>query len=147
MAGRWLPEQKQRRGVASAWVSRSRVVLVAEDEILIRSTAADYLRNRGYAVIEAASGEEAIAVLTTGEPVDAIFTDVEMCGSLDGLTLANWVGQHRPEIPVMLTSGRRDPVFGEKLFVAKPYRLAEVTSQIHHMLEERENAAARKRCR
>ena len=71
--------------------TRRWAVLVVEDEILVRLTMADCLRAAGYVVVEAANATEALAVLTSGEPVDVIFTDVRMPGAMDGLMLARWV--------------------------------------------------------
>jgi CheY-like chemotaxis protein len=61
-------------------------VLVVEDEVLIRMATADYLRVCGYRVVEAGSGDEAVAVLKTDIRVDVVFTDVSMPGTLNGLT-------------------------------------------------------------
>ena len=55
-----------------------RVVLVVEDEALVRLTIADYLRDCGYAVAEAADTNEALEIFASGEPVDVVFTDVQM---------------------------------------------------------------------
>jgi CheY-like chemotaxis protein len=59
---------------------RQRVILVVEDDILVRLTAADYLRDAGNTVIEAANAAEALDVFMSGEPVDVVFTDVQMPG-------------------------------------------------------------------
>ena len=64
-----------------------RVVLVVEDDVLVRVVLADSLRDAGYRVIEAANVTEALAVFESGESVDAVFTDWEMPGEMDGLAL------------------------------------------------------------
>jgi response regulator RpfG family c-di-GMP phosphodiesterase len=61
-----------------------RVVLVVEDEALVRLTIADYLRDCGYVVAEAGDANEALEIFASGEPVDVVFTDVE--------SLAPWTG-------------------------------------------------------
>lgn len=84
---------------------RLHVVLVAEDEVIIRMVLAEYLRGCGLQVIEAADGAEAIKVL--GEPetqVDLVFSDVQM-PDVDGFELAHWVRANRPGVPVILTTG------------------------------------------
>jgi CheY-like chemotaxis protein len=79
-------------------------VLVVEDEVLVRTAIAEYLRHCGYRVIETASSDEAIVVLS--EPkiqVDIVFSDVQMPGSLDGFGLSKWVREHRRGLDIILT--------------------------------------------
>ena len=79
------------------------VVLVVEDEILIRVVIADYLRSCGYRVIEAASADEAIVILQHTElEVDVVFSDIEMPGSMDGFELSKWLRAKRPGVDVIL---------------------------------------------
>ena len=83
-----------------------RPILVVEDEVLIRLVIADYLRDCGYKVHEAVSGEEAIAILQAPEvSIDVVFSDVEMPGSMDGFALARWVRANKPGMEIILTSG------------------------------------------
>ena len=78
-------------------------ILVVEDEVLIRMVIADYLRGCGYKVIEAANADEALALLQHEEiAVDAVFSDIEMPGSMDGFGLAKWLRTHRPDTDVLL---------------------------------------------
>jgi DNA-binding NtrC family response regulator len=79
------------------------IVLVVEDEILIRTAIAGYLRECGYEVIEAVSADEAIVVLAAETVrIDIVFSDVEMPGSMNGFGLAKWLREHRPRLPVIL---------------------------------------------
>jgi CheY-like chemotaxis protein len=79
------------------------VVLVVEDEILIRMVIADYLRGCGYRVIEAASADEAMVILQHTEfEVDVVFSDIEMPGSMDGFELSKWLRANRPGVDVIL---------------------------------------------
>jgi CheY-like chemotaxis protein len=101
-------------------------VLLVEDEGLISQLVADWLSQRGIAVHEAASAEEAMHYLDSGAPVDLLFTDVNLPGAMDGAQLARQVRQRRPELPVVYTSGRaRSSVIGalvpRSIFVSKPY--------------------------
>lgn len=101
------------------------VVLLVEDEPLIRLLGADVLEEAGFEVIEAASGDEALCILETRPDVRVLFTDVNMPGSLDGLGLARVVHERWPEVRLLVTSGRHHlqskdlPDDGQ--FVAKPY--------------------------
>ena len=80
-------------------------VLVVEDELLLRMLVSDYLRDAGFAVVEALNGDEAIAILEAGAAIDLVFTDVRMPGSADGLEVLSFVRRTRPSIPVVVTSG------------------------------------------
>lgn len=108
-------------GTAAAAPAR---VLVVEDEFLIRMVVSDHLRDCGYTVVEAFNGDEALDLLKSGAPFDLIFTDVRMPGAIDGLALLAYAVHHRPELPVVLTSGHLDPRLayggGAANFLAKP---------------------------
>jgi CheY-like chemotaxis protein len=80
------------------------VVLVVEDEVLIRMVVADYLRACGYRVIEAANADEAMLILQHLEiDVDVVLSDIQMPGSMDGFDLSRWLRANRPGIDVLLT--------------------------------------------
>ena len=80
------------------------VVLVVEDEVLVRMVISDYLRSCGYKVIEAANADEAIIILDHVEiEVDVVFSDIGMPGSMDGFQLSKWLRANRPTIDVILT--------------------------------------------
>ena len=121
--------------------TRRRSVLVVEDEILVRLTIADHLRGAGYTVFAAANAAEAIAVFASGEPVDIVFTDVQMPGAMDGLMLARWVHEHHPGIHVLVASGKGDAAVSSSLipddaFFSKPYPLEAVATRIQSLLDE-----------
>jgi CheY-like chemotaxis protein len=66
----------------------------------------DFLRERGFEVVEAASGEEAIHVLEAGFPIDVVLSDLYMPGAeVDGISLAHWVHEQRPDLKIILASG------------------------------------------
>lgn len=113
-------------------------LLVVDDEVLIRLTIADHLRECGFHVIEAANGEEAVRVLESGEPVDLVFSDIQMPGNIDGFALARWVRQNRPGTPVMLTSGYvRSAEIAHDLceeIVAKPYDPNDLAGRLRRLL-------------
>jgi CheY-like chemotaxis protein len=101
------------------------IVLLVEDEALVRMIAADVLREEGgFKVVEAANADEALTVLEATADVRALVTDVEMPGSLDGFTLARVVKQAWSHVGIVVTSGRMAP--GPKdlpsgaLFIPKP---------------------------
>ena len=93
--------------------------------MLIRLVTADAFRESGLAVIEAASADEALAYLGAGGPVDLLFSDIDMPGSLNGLDLARRLKATSPALPVILTSGTfmTQDINPVGLFVSKPYSL------------------------
>lgn len=78
-------------------------VLVVENEVLVRTSIAQYLRHCGYIVIEASSAEEGITALTTiGAPIHIVFSSVELSGAMDGFGLAQWLRANKPGIEIVL---------------------------------------------
>ena len=114
------------------------LILVVEDEGLIRLDIADHLRDCGYQVLEAGHAAEAIEILQADVPVGLVFSDVRMPGKLDGFDLAQWIRRHRPEVRVILTSGhavqKAHELCSERPFLTKPYDPANVLRQIHRLL-------------
>jgi CheY-like chemotaxis protein len=111
---------------------KNTVVLLVEDEPLIRMVSAESLQDEGFEVVEAANADEALEVLRSRADVGLLFTDVNMPGRLDGLALAEMVYRLWPSIKLVVTSGRR---FGEPLpddgrFLGKPYDLSAMTRLI-----------------
>ena len=74
------------------------VVLVVEDEVLIRCDVAEHLREAGYTVVETASGEEAIAMCKSDMSIDIVFTDIHLIGSPSGWDAAETVRADRPDV-------------------------------------------------
>ncbi|HYX03987.1 MAG TPA: response regulator [Reyranella sp.] len=115
-------------------------ILVIEDEILIRLAVCDYLRHCGYRVIEGSSGEEAQRVLLAGEPVEVLFSDVDLGQGMSGLELAAWVRQHYPAVRILLTSGVAQLAEGaahlcDGPFLRKPYAYSGLVDHIKRLLD------------
>jgi CheY-like chemotaxis protein len=81
------------------------VILVVEDEELVRQSTADFLRMSDFGVVEAATADAAIELLAAGTAVDLVFSDIRMPGRHNGFELADWISTHHPALPVLLTSG------------------------------------------
>lgn len=100
------------------------VVLLVEDDWLLRDMLADHLRNAGYEVHEAATAEGALALLQDGQQVDLLVTDITLGGYLSGWDVAEAFRDARPGIPVIYTSASaiepRRQVPGS-VFIHKPY--------------------------
>ncbi|MEP9380443.1 response regulator [Aquabacter sp. CN5-332] len=117
---------------------RSKAILVVEDEALVRLVICEALREQGFTVVEAASAEEAEAVLASGLAVDLVFTDVHMPGTFDGLELARRLRLRRPDLPVLVTSGRLDQAGanGATGFLRKPYLPADALALIFSLIRK-----------
>ena len=115
-------------------------ILVVEDEVLIRMLVADYLRECGYQVFEAAGVAEAKAVLDADTPVDLVFTDVNLASEENGFMLASWIRQHHPGTQVLLTSGianateKAGDLCESGPLLAKPYTPNVVLQRIQTLL-------------
>ncbi|KRE13883.1 hypothetical protein ASE63_17905 [Bosea sp. Root381] len=106
------------------------VVLVVEDEPLLRMDAIDFIEEAGFEALEAAHADDAIAILKSRQDVAVVFTDIEMPGSMDGIKLAHVIRTGWPPIVIVVASGRVVPALGvlpdNVRFLPKPYRPAEV---------------------
>ena len=80
-------------------------ILFVEDEALVRMDMAEFLRECGYRVHEAATAEEAVEALQAKFVVDLVFTDINLPGRMDGLELSEWTLSERPGVKVLVTTG------------------------------------------
>ena len=101
------------------------VVLIVEDEPVLRMAAVDMVEEAGFEAVEAASATEAIGILEQRKDIHIVFTDINMPHGIDGMRLAALVRDRWPPIEIILTSGNvdaRDVVLPARgLFFAKPY--------------------------
>jgi len=81
------------------------VVLIVEDEFLLRMDSAAVMEEAGFEVVQAANADEAIAILGMRSDIGVVFTDIQMPGSMDGLKLARFVRDRWPPIKIVATSG------------------------------------------
>jgi CheY-like chemotaxis protein len=115
------------------------LILVVEDEALVRMTLVDVLEDAGFKVIEAVHADEALRVLKAVSGIDAVVTDVEMPrGSINGFELARRVRTDRQEIGVLIASGRAAPKPGDlpdgALFIGKPVHPETLVRLIERLL-------------
>jgi two-component system, response regulator PdtaR len=100
------------------------VILVVEDELLVRIVQVDILREAGFRVAEAQDADEAFDMLRRRPEIAAVLTDVDMPGSLNGFEFARLVKQGWPEVGVLTISGKTHPASGDLpqgvAFVQKP---------------------------
>lgn len=124
-------------------------ILVVEDDILVRMPIAQYLRECGYKVIEAANADEAMHVLLHKDTVvHLVFSDIEMPGAVDGFGLAKWIRENRSDLDVLLAGTLSRAVKNAKDLCAqgpvpKPYEAQAVHDHIRRLLAARDAAARR----
>lgn len=111
------------------------VILVAEDEAGIREVIAEFLSDSGFKVVEAPNAKAALDLIESRQ-IDLVFSDVNMPGSMQGDSLADWLSTNRPTLPVILTSGVEKPTLRGRArrFIRKPYLLLELEHQIRELL-------------
>ena len=115
-------------------------MLLVESSPVVRMAIARYLRECGYAVVEADNPAEARLLLETGTKADVAFIDLEATGQIDGFALAHWIRKTRPDLKVLLTSGvqRAAETAGDLCekgpHLAKPYAHRELEAQIRRLL-------------
>jgi CheY-like chemotaxis protein len=117
---------------------QSAVVLVVEDEQLIRMSAMDMVQEAGFEAIPASDADEAIRILESRNDIRAVFTDVQMPGSMDGLRLARVVRSRWPPVALIVTSGRTNVVESDLpsggRFLRKPYELTHVEGALRQLI-------------
>jgi signal transduction histidine kinase len=119
----------------------SEVVLVVEDDALVRNYVTAQLASLGYQTISAADSRAALALVDKGEKFDLLFTDVIMPGGMNGRQLADEVAKRRPGMKVLYTSGYTENAIVHHgrldegvLLLAKPYRKAQLASMLQQAL-------------
>ncbi|MBM1173858.1 response regulator [Microvirga arabica] len=115
------------------------VVLLVEDELLVRMTAADELEEAGFQVLEAANADVALKVLEArSDEVLVLFTDVHMPGSMDGMELAEQVHARWPHVQILISLGYARPepheIPDDGRFLPKPYHAATLVRHIHELV-------------
>jgi CheY-like chemotaxis protein len=119
--------------------SKRPVVLVVEDEFLLRIDAVDMIAAAGFEVVQAGNADEAIEILESRRDITVVFTDIQMPGSMDGLKLARAVRGRWPPIKIVATSGHANvgetdlPAGGR--FLPKPYSPMEVTGVLRELTD------------
>ena len=121
--------------VAKGTAVEKSVVLVVEDEPVIRMIAVEMLEDAGWSVVEFATADDAIAFCGRPEnDIAAVFTDINMPGNADGLDLATLVAASRPKAAVVVTSGRYqeppDGLAGRVRFLPKPWNVQDLLTAI-----------------
>ncbi|UQR64345.1 response regulator [Bradyrhizobium sp. C-145] len=116
-------------------MARKLIVLIVEDEYLIRLSAAEMVRELGFEVVEAVDADHAIDLLETTADIAIVFTDIQMPGSMDGLRRLALVRNRWPPIALLVTSGQVEPAIEDlpagARFLAKPYAQRQLGQHLH----------------
>ena len=117
------------------------VVLLVEDEPLVRMCAADMLEDEGFEDIEAATAPAALKILEKRDDITAVFTDIDMPGGMNGLELAGIVHARWTHIALVVTSGvcgvQDNKLPGDCVFIGKPYSAAAPVRIIRELVRQR----------
>ena len=113
------------------------IVLIVEDEAIIRMSAVAMVEDAGYVAIEASNAEEAIKTLEIRNDIGIVFTDINMPGSMDGLRLAQAIQKRWLRIRLIVTSGKIVPK-SEELpangrFIRKPYDSSQLSAALQEL--------------
>jgi CheY-like chemotaxis protein len=121
--------------------------LVVEDEVLIRLHLAEELRDAGYTVIEAASGDEAMTLLSSVDDIGLVLTDIRMPGNVDGTALAAWTRVKFPSVKIVLlsTEVHRGLVQEFDACFSKPVRLDDLLRALQKLLPQAEQGRSPRR--
>ncbi len=144
----YLPRSREQEPAYAAPLTgalrgRSEVILVVEDDDMVRASAVGMLRDLGYACIHANDGDSALEMIKSGVKFDLLFTDVIMPGQVKSRDLANEAQRLRPNLPVLFTSGYTDNAIihhgrldeGVHL-LSKPYSRDELARKIRGLLKD-----------
>ena len=114
------------------------VVLIVEDEMLLRMRAVDMVEDAGYTSVEAVDADEAVTILEARSDIALLFTDIQMPGSMDGLKLAHAVHERWPPIKIILVSGAlklaKSDIPPDSRFFGKPLEAKEMIAEIQEMI-------------
>lgn len=127
------------------------VILVVEDNAIIRMAAMDLMVAAGFATLEASNADEAIKVLEARPDIQLVFTDVNMPGSMDGLKLSHYIRERWPPVKLLVASGKT--IIEEShlptgaRFFRKPYDEGSIVEAMTSLLAQETSAmgAARER--
>jgi two-component sensor histidine kinase/FixJ family two-component response regulator len=116
------------------------VVLVVEDELMLRMRAVDIVQDAGFEPIEAVSADQAIEILESRDDISVLFTDIQMPGSMDGLKLAHVAHMRWPHIKIILVSGQiavtEDDKPEDSRFFAKPLEIQQMILELQDMVNK-----------
>jgi CheY-like chemotaxis protein len=113
-------------------------LLLVENHEPLRSLWSGLLADWGFIVKAADSGDQAQAIIRSGTPVDVLFSDIRMPGTLDGLQLAGWVRKHYPWIIIVLQTGSLDDLPTKFCILRKPFTASDFLKSLEEAMKARD---------
>jgi CheY-like chemotaxis protein len=114
------------------------VVLIVEDEPLLRIHTADIVEEAGFIAVEAGNADEAVRILESRDDIMLLFTDVQMPGTMDGLKLAHAVRNRWPPIKIVIVSGHlqvaQNDMPDDSRFFGKPFETTKMISELRALI-------------
>lgn len=114
------------------------VVLVVEDELMLRMRAVDIVQDAGFTPVEAINADEALGILEARDDISVLFTDIQMPGSMDGLKLAHLAHKRWPHIKIILVSGQiavtEADAPDDSRFFPKPLEIEQMIAELQQMV-------------
>ncbi len=114
------------------------LVLVVEDEMVLRMRAVDIVEDAGFKAVEAVSADEALSILESRSDISLLLSDIQMPGTMDGLKLAHAVHDRWPGIKIILVSGQVQPTDEDKpadsRFFGKPLEVKQMIAELKEMV-------------
>jgi DNA-binding NtrC family response regulator len=125
-------------------MERRKTILVVDDEMLLRVIAADLFTEYGFEVLLAEDGNQGMNLLQQRPEISALITDLEMPGEGNGYLLAKWARDTRPDLPIILVSGKSEPKsatlpIGYR-FIRKPYDPEQIVYAVNQLLSTNQSA-------
>lgn len=114
------------------------VILIVDDEPLLRMLAVDIMEEAGFVALEANDADEAIVILESRFDIVLLLTDINMPGSMDGLKLAHAVRNRWPPVKIIVVSGQMKPSESDlpsgARFFGKPYHAATMVAELRSLV-------------
>jgi CheY-like chemotaxis protein len=114
------------------------VILIAEDDPLLRMLAVEFVKEAGFETLEASDADQAVAILESRSEIAVLFTDIDMPGSMNGLELALAASNRWPAIQILIASGhvrlRLADLPPNGRFLGKPYRAEAMMAELHSLV-------------
>jgi CheY-like chemotaxis protein len=114
------------------------IVLIVEDEPIVRFYASELAEGAGFVTVTAGNADEALRELEGSDQIKILLTDVAMPGSMDGIDLANTVRERWPDVRIVIASGHVDSAKGdgreEIVYVQKPFTPSQLLEALHSVV-------------
>lgn len=122
-------------------------VVFVEDEEMILDLVCDVFEEHGFEVHAFPNADDALTYIKSGEPVDVLFTDINLPGAIDGSELASRARQMRPDLPIIYASGRYSvsdlvPLVTRSIFVKKPYNPDDMCTLVERLATPQASSGA-----